>query len=241
MNCSEVKEGLPLYLSGEAEGESLEHHLADCQECRRLVMGQRADDQRLRAVVLAENPDPTGILQNVRSRISSVAQPKTEWVKWGAVAAVLVAVLAGYGWHLGARPSRIYTDAARDHRTEVMEHRARRWRTGPELVALTKRYALSESAIEQLAPAGYHLQHAKTCGLAGQYVLHLVYTNGVDEVSLYLRQQQGSPSLENLRKVANEKLIRFHTARYEGIVVGSGSEAECMQFSEVAAHRLEAS
>src|SRR5436305_10917316 len=89
------------------------------------------------------------------------------------------------------QPGKLFVDAARDHQAEVMEHRPRRWRSEPaDVRILAERFGLAGDKAETLAPVGFRLLQAKTCGLEGRPALHLVYTDGSREISLYVRREE---------------------------------------------------
>jgi hypothetical protein len=131
----------------------------------------------------------------------------------------------------------LYADAALDHRLEVMEHQPRRWRTDPvEIAKLAARYPLPDLA--RLAPAGYTLEHAKMCGLEGQPALHLVYTNGAQEVSVFVRGRTGAAKAIHAVRVGSEHLAGILTDRLEAVVATSGSADDCLKFAQSAAAML---
>jgi anti-sigma factor RsiW len=233
MNCREIAELTPLYLSGELDGSkrALMHgHLAECRSCSDEMERQAAIDAQLRDSLGSELPDATAVEGRVRDRIRM--ERSRRWIVGTAAAAgVLIAVVLGAR---AGRPERLYTDAALDHRLEVMEHQPRRWRTDPaEIEKLTARYPLPNVAA--LAPAGYSLEHAKMCGLEGQPALHLVYTNGVQEVSIFVRGRVGTATAIHAVRLGSEHLAGFQTDRLEAVVATSGSSEECLKFARSAA------
>jgi hypothetical protein len=107
-----------------------------------------------------------------------------------------------------------FHEAARDHRLEVVEHRPRRWQAkAPEALPA--------------APANYRLEHSKICRIEGKPVLHLVYTDGSHEVSVYVNAAAGTGDTD----VDGQHVTAFHTGRMSGLVVGTASE--CRQFAAV--------
>jgi len=57
-----------------------------------------------------------------------------------------------------------------------------------EIAKLAARYSLTDASA--LAPARFHLEKAKMCGLACQSALHLVFTDGARAVSVFARAAQ---------------------------------------------------
>jgi anti-sigma factor RsiW len=238
MNCKEIGELAPLHLSGELEGDQRDlfhQHLATCWICTRAMEQQAALDSRLRDVVSCEPSDTTRIERSVRSQIH--AARVRHWSIAAAAAAILIAAVLGYrSLRLGSA-ERLYADAALDHRLEVMEHQPRRWRSDPaELAKLEERYEIS--SVNSLAPAGYHLEHAKMCGLAGQPALHLVYTNGVQEFSVFVRRRVGIVKALRTVTIGTEQLAAFETHRFEAVVATNASSEQCLQFAHKAASVL---
>jgi anti-sigma factor RsiW len=234
MNCADIEELAPLYLSGEMEESQrrvVRAHLAQCRICASEIDRQMALDARLRHAVSTELPDSVGVERSVRGRI----RVERAWRFAAVAAAVLLAVFLGYR---ALRPvSRLYIDAALDHRLEVMEHQPRRWRSDPaEIEKLASRFQLSN--VGALAPAGYRLEHAKMCGIDGKPALHLVYTNGSEELSFYVRTRTGGDKALQAVTVGSEHLASFQTDRLEAIVATGGSGSQCLQFAQFAAHVL---
>lgn len=234
MNCREIEEIAPLYLSGELEEDQREmfrEHLAQCRSCASEIDRQVVLDARIVDAV-SEMPDATMVERSVRRRIAR----ERAWRFAGVAAAIVFAAFLGYRALRPAPVSRLYADAALDHRLEVMEHQARRWRTDPvEIEKLAARYDLMNLAA--LAPEGYRLEHAKMCGLDGRPALHLVYTNGSREFSVYVRARSGGEKALRQVSVGAEHLAGFGTDRLEAVVAG-GSSGECLEFARVAERGL---
>jgi hypothetical protein len=163
-------------------------------------------DARLREAINSEAIDTASLERAIRAQIR---WPYAGW--YVAAATVAALVLLSVFVH---RVPAAFHDAARDHRLEVVEHRPRRWQPKvPETLPLS--------------PANYRLEHSKICRLGGKPVLHLVYTDGSHEVSVYLDAAAGSGDAD----VDGEHVTSFHTSHMSGLVVGSVSE--CRQFADV--------
>jgi hypothetical protein len=147
---------------------------------------------------------------------------------WIAAAASVAVVLLGYSL---VRPSRLYRDAARDHRLEVIEQQPRHWRTDPAaIVKLAARFQLPDVAT--LAPAGYRLERAKMCGLEGRPALHLVYGNGTREFSVYFRTSSGGSEAIRTESVGQEQLAAFQNGRVQGVIATTASSADCVELAK---------
>jgi hypothetical protein len=230
MNCSEIAELEPLFLSGEMpaeERDSFRAHLAGCRNCAVNVERQQALDRGLRDAFSL--PDVSSLQQSVRHQIARKRSSRIAMIT-AAAAAVLFAVFLGYR----LRPGDVLSDAARDHRLEVMEHQPRRWKTDPaEIQKLAARFALADPSTS--ASTNYHLERAKMCGLAGQPALHLVYSNGVREFSVYVRTRTAADRDPRAVRLGSENLATLQTDRLEAVVVTAGSSSECLEFSRFAA------
>jgi anti-sigma factor RsiW len=231
MDCRDIEEFGPLYLSGELEEAQrtlFQAHLAQCRICASEIDRQTALDAQLRQAVSTELPDASAVQRSVRGRIRTARA----WRFAAVAAAILFVAFLGYR---ALRPvSRLYIDAALDHRLEVMEHQPRRWRSDPsEIDKLAARFDLSN--VGALAPAGYRLERAKMCGIDGQPALHLVYTNGSEELSFYIRARTGSDNALHAVTVGSEHLAAFQTGRLQAVVATAGSSGECLQFARFAA------
>jgi hypothetical protein len=188
------------------------------------ISGEAAMDARLREALGAELPDASRIERAVRRRISGERSRR-----WAIAAAAVVLLAAVLGYRM-LRTERLFIEAAIDHRLEVTDHQPRHWRSDPaEIAKLAARYQLPDPAA--LAPEGYRLEHAKMCGLDGQPALHLVYTNGGGEVSLFVRAQTGGSRGPASTGVGDLKLGSFQNGRIQVIAAGG----DCLEFVRRAA------
>jgi hypothetical protein len=144
-------------------------------------------------------------------------------------AAVLIAVFISKN-----RPPGILVDAARDHRLEVMEHKPRRWTT--KLVGFEPKFGMTGMKAASLAPDGFRLLHARICGLDGQKALHLVFTDGARDLSIYVRKRPGGRNVT--AQIGAEQLASASGAEYQRVAVTTGPAAECLQIARRAARLL---
>ncbi len=179
-------------------------------------------DARLHDAFSSRLPDTSKIELSVRKRIAAESLRRLIAISTGVAAAILIVIL-GY-WH---RTPQLFKEAARDHRIEVTEHKPRHWRSSDaDIAALTRPYSLP------IAPAGYRLEHAKICGLERGPVLHLVYTNGAREFSVYIRQRGGSSLPGGAFAVGPEHITAFQTGRFDALVVMDASNADCLKLAK---------
>ena len=173
-------------------------------------------DDLIRNAAMAEPLDSESVEREVRQRL----HPR-RWPWFGAAGIAAVLALAALATFAIPRVPREYKDAAHDHRLEVVEHRTRHWKTDPaDLRSVENLHPLA-------VPPGYRLKEAKTCGIAGRPVMHLVYSDGTRDVSVYVTgQANGREAL-----IEGQQVRPFHSERETGLIVGS--PAECRQFADV--------
>lgn len=218
MNCEEIARLAPLYISGEldaSQATEFDAHLRACPSCMRELERQSRLDARLREVVLADETNAARVDHRVRELIAADAegQPVTHLParsrRWAAVAlgvAAAAVVLAGIGYRtLVHQPvARVYADAAFDHGLEVTQHQPRRWLTDPSQIAtLAEQQGIPRSAVVALSSGGYRLVRGKICFLDHRIFLHLVYTDGAREFSVYLRPRDEQPLPVTAREISN--------------------------------------
>jgi hypothetical protein len=253
MTCSDVAELAPLYLSGELDSQSaaeFDAHLKICAACMGELETQAGLDSRLREALLAEEVDASRVNQRVRGLIASETvealvpalrtKHRRRWVSASmGVAASLILLALGYLLVPG-NVARVYADAAADHRDEVVDQQPRRWVTDPaKIAALTESEGISRAVPAALAPV-YRLERAKVCWLDGRSFLHLVYSDGTGEFSLYLRARGRLPGA--IRGIANggslripssgaERLLSFENSRLVAVVVTDQPDDAALRFA----------
>ncbi len=241
MTCQEARDGAPLYLSAEmsgAEREQFAAHLAACPACAREMETQSQVDLRVAAAFGGELPDATRIEERVLREISR-ADSRRNWMTGGAIAAGLLAAAGAYGLLRQAPAPPWYTDAARDHRVEVMEGQPRRWRSdAAEIDKVSALSGLTYVQAASLAAPGYALERAKICALHGERMLHLVFSDGARRYSVYVGAHQGAKEPVRSARSGPEQVAGFDTGRLRAVVVTDGSAVECDQLARVVAARL---
>ena len=160
-------------------------------------------------------------------------------------------VLAAGFW-LGRAPrlAEVCSDAANDHRTEVVNSEPRQWLSDPAKIAmLALRQGIPSTTVPTQALGDYRLARGRLCFLDRHIFLHLVYSNGRQEVSLYLRSRdgllQGSSFLNAGQEipVARAGADRAHVASFEtpsltAVVVASASSGAALQFAQAVSTKL---
>ena len=230
MNCAEIATLAPLYLSSELDAEqaaALVAHLRICAACAREIEQQRDLDARLRSALLAEATDSSTLVPEIRRRIA-IAEAKRRVLTLGAVAAS-VTLAVGFLLHhfvIARAVPLILSDAAQDHRREVIEKRVKKWRSDVEEIdALAQKHGIPANAIPALAAAGYRLDRARLCRLDGNIFLHLVYTDGAREMSVFLRPRQGDPVSLRAEDLGPEHVVAVQSGRMTVVCVAEESRA----------------
>jgi anti-sigma factor RsiW len=243
MNCAAVLNLAPLYLTGELEAEraaELAAHIKDCASCAWELGQQKAFDVMLREAVLAEDVDSSRVERNVRLVVGERRGPVTSpsWAqalgrRWMFALAGLAAVLLVAVFLMRARP--VYAAAAKDHRLEIVELQPRKWSTErTSIAALARRQGVPDSAIDGIAPAGYHLAQGKLCFLDGKIFLHLVYSNEAGQVSVFLRPADRVEAV-HAESHGAEHVAGFQDRKLSALFVTEQSGDAAMQFARSAA------
>jgi Putative zinc-finger len=230
MNCSDITEIAPLYISAELDARrasEFDAHLKTCPACMSELGAQARLDERFREALLADEVDVSRVNRRIRELIAAesfrpaaaVSQPRSgRWVTAAAgVAAAFLLVAAGYLLVPG-HVARVYADAARDHQLEVVQRQARPWIVDPAAIAaLAVQQGIAGSVPLEL-DASYHLERAKVCRLDGHLYLHLVYSDGTREFSLFMRQRDGQHLTGAIRGFANGRFLRSASAGNEHLL-----------------------
>lgn len=231
MNCAEVRKLAPLYITAEldaARAAEFDAHLKVCPACMQELQRQARLDARVREALVAEGIDAVRMDRLVRKRIAadeksrSVPARSAGRLAAGAAAIAAVVLLAIVGYRELPRVPRVYADAAFDHQLEIVQQQPRAWLTSAaEIEALAGQQGISPSAVAALSSGAYRLVRGKLCFLDRQIYLHLVLSDGTQEVSVYLRRSDGVPLSGPVREVANGRLVctsdisREHLASFE--------------------------
>jgi anti-sigma factor RsiW len=239
MNCAEIATLSPLYLSGELDAERTAEvgaHLRICPACARDIEQQRDLDARVRGALLAELRS-TGTLEPRIHRSIAVARAKRRVMAVGLVAAGMVLAAGFFFYRFVAPPvSALAMDAVRDHRREVIEKRVKKWRSDArEIDALAQRQSIPANTIQALARSGYRLDRARLCRLAGSLYMHLVYTDGTREMSVFLRPRQGVGAPMLAQNLDAESVVAVESSGMTVVCVAEESQAAMKLARSVAA------
>ncbi len=261
MNCRNIRELLPLYLTGEIDPSSATNfsaHLRGCPPCAQQVEREIYFDIRLRDIVLSDTNETEARPRlrvvgapgpGLRESSAAFARQRLIVTVLGAATAVLLLNLGNHG-ALGPLPALAYADAAHDHQVEVVDRQPRRWLAdGDRIAALAAREGIPRTAIVAAAPEGYRLAGARLCWIGSRIFLHLIYSNGARQISLYLRQRAEDPRLEEARDDASQRrlhgcdlggehVVSFHTDRVIAFVVSSQSADDAWHFGRFFASAL---
>ncbi len=197
MNCSQSERVTEAYLSGEIDEPAWRSHLGDCPECAARLKSESDFDHLIRHAVTSERLQTRQLEAHIRGAMRESVTPVrrsflASWRYGIAVAAVLfVVVIATVGYAKGRiERTAVCIDAADDHQEEVVARSPRKWRTeSADVQALAQRIVGDPSVPDRIVPAGYHLVGARVCLLHGKRYMHLDYSDGSNEISLFVRHQ----------------------------------------------------
>ena len=242
MNCREVICRADLYLSGETDPwdrDAFAAHLAGCPSCEQEIERLEQLNARLAEVLGKELPDAARLVESTRERISALQRRRRAALAGGIAAAILLLAAATYGVTQLVPSPRLYAEAAQDHRAEVIDRQPRRWRTGAAAIeTATQQHGLSFARASALAPEGYSLVRAKNCGLDGQRMLHLIFSDGMREYSVYLRTHRSLNGPVRMIQRDGERVAGFETGRFRALVVTGGEQLDCEALARNVKQRL---
>lgn len=189
-------------------------------------------DAQLRSAIVAEPVDTAALDARIRHELNRASIRRGKWIAALSLAAMLAMVIGGFRL-ISNRNASICSDALRDHRIEVSDHAPRKWLSDPAAVlSLASSRGLPAAPVAAIAPAGFQFEHGRLCRLGGQVFLHLVYTDGAQEVSIYLRKRDasGAPGVVNQGNVAVESARGI-----VAVVVTDGTHGDAAEMARHAA------
>jgi anti-sigma factor RsiW len=193
MNCSDVKYLTSLHLSGELDSAFMaqfERHVNECPACQEQIKEQENLNKRIRAALLSESVDITSLRMRVLTEVKgkrtvSVINTARHPIRIAlTLAAGLLIVLA-----VGAatRDNARYEQASLDNVDEVVRAGHREWRTQASSIGqLVSQCMKTPPQLEQLSIPGYQLLRGRECGISRSRYIHLVYSNGAEQISMYV-------------------------------------------------------
>lgn len=228
MICSQSERVPEAYLSGEIDEPAWRTHLDACPECAAKLKTESDLDHLIRHAVTCERLQTRQLEAHVRAAMRESVTPVRRSIlaswRYGLAAAVALffVVIATVGYAKGRlERTAVCIDAADDHQEEVVAKSPRKWRTeNAEVQALAQRIVGDASVPDRIVPAGYHLVGARVCLLHGKRYLHLDYSDGSSEISLFVRHQDQSKSLVG-RVFDFFQLRGPSTERVDAFAVGS--------------------
>lgn len=233
MNCNTVHEVLPLYLSGELNGEQMtdmQLHLNKCAPCTLAVAMDREMDQALRAAMLEQTPDVTAVLDRFHERVA--ASPRRKMLtlvpaRMAAVAAILVCALVGLPWfYVHQQQRNVALAAATDHYHDVLVPKPAQWASEPAEVTrfLQQQFPQKQGLLPSITPEGASFEKVRLCQLRGTTYAHFVFRMGTVETSVFLQTNTDGPAPYKAVPLKNSEhgldVAGFSSAGLAGIVVG---------------------
>ena len=248
MNCLKLENVVSLYLAGELDSErtaAVEEHLRSCPTCAREIDRQKDIDAFLCEGVLREPIDSTPLERRVKQAIHSEVRTFTRRFTFrrGLGAAAAIAVIAfgsvtAYQHWVFASP--VYAAFSHDHTVEVTGQAHRTWFTDrAKIDDVVSQQGIAPAVLDTLAPSSYHLRQVKLCPLNGSRYLHLVYSDGVHTLSIYLHPADETRLTGFALDSENGKLLHsahigqnwlsgFHSDSFTAMVVTDQSASEAL-------------
>jgi hypothetical protein len=182
-------------------------------------------DRQLRDAILAEPVDTAALDNRIRERTRFVTKSvaRGKWIAAIGIAAILTLAIGGY-FLFPNRSVVTCQDAVRDHRIEVVDGSQRKWLSDASEIKVLA----AKQGLPLPAPQGYRLERGKLCRLGGHVFLHLVYSDGSHEASLYLRDRGLAPSTGML---IDGDVALAEGARFTAVAVSSSNAAELARFA----------
>lgn len=257
MNCDQIHEITPLYLTGELQGEPLKEfnqHIAECRACAGNVDSDRQLDSALRSAFKEEVLNPSAVVARVRKQINGDVRtrrvpwrvPHLAWAKAGfAFAAALVLAIATLGslsgyWHQKG----MALAAADDHFNDLVLHRHSDWLVKPAVMAafLDQQFPQHAGLLARITLEHSSLEKVRLCRLKQATYAHLVFKTGEVETSVFLIDNpRRSPDYQaaHLRNVGHDlEVSGFSASDLSGIVVGPRGMVPTNQIARQLAERL---
>ncbi|HKT52393.1 MAG TPA: zf-HC2 domain-containing protein [Candidatus Angelobacter sp.] len=253
MNCDQIHETTPLYLTGELQGEALKEfseHIAECGACAGNIESDRQIDDALRSALGDEMPNASAVVVRVRKQIDSHVPwwhaPHLGWAKIGlAFAACLVLALASLGWLSTYRHQRAMAMAAADdHFNDLVLLRHSDWLVKPADMAALIQQQFPEHAglLRLITPERSSLEKVRLCRLKQATYAHIVFKTGEVETSVFLignPQRTSGYQAADLRNVGHDlEVSGFSASDLSGIVVGRHGVVPTTQIARQLAERL---
>lgn len=244
MNCGNVQDLLPLYLSGELGGEDLaavQLHLQACESCSKAVSADRELDDTLRAAILENSPDVSEVLLCVHDRMAT-----TRWKRMLhfpsvhavvlVASVVLVAILGLSVFRAHQAQRKTALDAANDHYSDLVLSRHPDWAYQPQDVAhFMKEQFAQQDLLAVITPTGASFEKVRLCNLGGTQYAHFVFRSGSTETSVFLLPNANLRNRHDSVHLADAghglEVSGFSSADMTGMVVGNKGEVPTQEIA----------
>lgn len=203
MNCSYYEQITDAYLKGEIEQPGWRGHLKECPDCAARLKSETEFDLLVKHAIHEERVPTRHLEEHVRAEIrksrSPWSRPVLVMARYAVAASLVLGIfiLATFGYAKGRMDRKaVCVDAADDHQEEIVGKAPRRWKSEPaDVEALAQRLAGDPSIPARVAPAGYRLVGARICILQGKKYVHLDYSNGSNDLSIFVRRNDPQPTM----------------------------------------------
>ena len=196
MNCENVQDLLPLYLSGELRGEDLvamQLHMQACESCSKAVSADRDLDAALRTALLEDTPDVSALLHRVHAGMTIPWWKRTPRLLSARTVAVIatVAIVVGLGLpklYVHQLQRTMALNAAQDHYSDLILQRHPDWTYEPQDVAhfIQNQFPQQLGLLALITPKGSSFEKVRVCTFGGARYAHFVFRSGSLETSVFL-------------------------------------------------------
>jgi len=252
MNCDRLHELLPLYLSGELQGEDwvlAQRHLQECQRCAAAVYADRELDNALRSAMLEESLDVSPVLRRVQEHMAAPwwkRMPHLVSRRIVAVtAATIVMALITLPWlYLHQAQKNMALEAADDHYNDLVLLRHPDWNSRPADVArfIAQQFPQKQDLLRSITPEGASLEKVRICNLRGAAYAHFVFKTGAVETSVFLRPDSDGRARDRAAHLSDGKhrleVAGFSSSGLSGIVVGPLGQVQTLKIANRLANTL---
>lgn len=251
LRCADVLERLPEYMADALEppqSDEVAAHLETCPECAMALATERRLDQLVTNAVNEAAPSSAALQFRVAEHIADRPKARFPWWRMATVAASMASLVVGFAIWRGMTGYQVHllcADAADDHKTEITEGQARRWRTAPQEISdLAKRELGSGDLPQKIEGQNLQLARARVCKLRGSRFMHLVYGSGSREVSVFLAldkpvqgpDHEGKPTPIHDEHDLGVEVSTFHIGNFVVVVASDVAAGLSTQVANELAH-----
>ena len=232
LECQHVREVMDSYLSEELSVEtnhSVQHHVAQCRDCAAELKRRL----RLRAM-LSETVDVAVDADRARARITQAMDREARsWVRvvrFGAVAATLIAVVSFAYWAGRRVDAAAYDHSAEDHIACALTYPADA--VYDQLASAKNLEAPYKNIVDAVGPShgAYHVIDAHMCPYKGRNYTHVVIRGDGQTLSLFAERAERGVLPDTPTTVLAGDTLDVHAATRLGYLISAVSTRDHQLF-----------